>query len=104
MKKLITTLALGLALTAAPAFANHHEEGETAEHHAMSTSTTTIDVMMADEAALAVLNEHIPEIVNNPQIGMAAGMTFRDVQMYAPNELTDEKLDAIDNDLAHLAH
>ena len=103
MKKIITTLIIGAALGAAsPAFANSHEEGEAA--HVMTTSNTTIDALMADEAALAVLNEHIPEIVNNPQISMAAGMTLHDIQMYAPDQLTNEKLAEIDAGLAPLAH
>ena len=97
MKKLIGTLALGAALAfAAPAFADDTDAP------AFTTSGTVIGDLLGDEGAKAVLEEHIPEVVNNPQIGMAYGMTLKDIQMYAPDQLTDEVLAEIDADFAGL--
>ncbi|MAP94850.1 MAG: hypothetical protein CMK07_07865 [Ponticaulis sp.] len=99
MKKLVSGLVIGAALIASPmAFAGHHE-GDEAKY---STAKSTIDVLMADDAALAILKDEIPDVVNNDQIAMAAGMTLHDIQMYAPDMLTDEKLATIDTKLAEI--
>ena len=90
MKRFIAVLAVS-SMLGAPAFAED-----------ITTANTTIDQLMADEDVMEILNEHIPDVVNNPQIGMAAGMTLHDIQMYAPDQITDEKLAAIDEDLAKL--
>ena len=97
MNKLIGTLALGAAIAfATPVFADDTDAP------ALSTSGTMIGQLLEDDGAKAVLEEHIPEVVNNPQIGMAYGMTLKDVQMYAPDQLSDDVLAEIDEDLAGL--
>lgn len=67
-----------------------------------TTEETDIATLLADPAAKAVLVKHIPDVVNNEQISMAAAMTLRAVQVYAPDQLPDDKLTAIDKDLAKL--
>jgi hypothetical protein len=45
------------------------------------------------------LIKHIPDLVNNPQISMARGMTLKTRQAYSPG-LSDQTLAVIDMDLA----
>jgi para-nitrobenzyl esterase len=66
-----------------------------------TTSTTSIGDLLDDPAAKAVLQAHVPAIVNNDQIAQARGMTLKAIQAYAP-DLTDATLAAIDADLAKL--
>lgn len=57
--------------------------------------STTIGELLEDPVAKAVLEKHIKEIVDNPQIDGARGMTLKAVQPYAADLITDEKLAAI---------
>jgi cytochrome P450 len=69
---------------------------------AWSTADSRIGDLLADDAAKAVLEKHFPGMSDNPQIGMAKGMTLRAVQTFAPDQFTSEALDAVDADLARL--
>lgn len=69
---------------------------------AMTTGTTTIGDMLDNAAAKAILQKHLPEVVASEQIDMARGMTLKDIQAYAADQVTDEKLAKIDHDLAAL--
>lgn len=69
---------------------------------AYSTSDTTIGALLDDPAAKAVLDKILPEFSTNPQIEMARGMTMKAIQPFAGDKLTDEKLAAIDAELAKL--
>ncbi len=53
-------------------------------------------------AAKAVLERQIPDVLANPRIGVARGMTLQALQSYVPS-LTTEKLRAIDAALAGVA-
>lgn len=66
-----------------------------------TTDATPLGVLLDDPAARAVLNQHIPTIINNDQISMARSMTLKGIQPYSP-ELTDATLAAIDVDLGKL--
>ena len=67
-----------------------------------STTKTPINELMEDDAAMAILQVEIPDVVNNDQIGMAYGMTLVDISGYAPDILTTEKLETIDTQLAEI--
>lgn len=67
-----------------------------------TTADTDIGTLLDDPAAKAILAKHIPGLVDNDQIDMARSMTLRGIQNYSPDELTDERLAAIDADLAKL--
>ncbi|HEX8055717.1 MAG TPA: cytochrome P450 [Novosphingobium sp.] len=69
---------------------------------AWSTASSRIGDLLADDGAKAVLEKHFPGMSENPQIGMAKGMTLRAVQAFAPDQFTSEALDAADADLANL--
>lgn len=106
----LTPLAAGLVLTAAassafaqaapPASPTPAVASTTPSGH-YSAATTDLGTMLDDPAAKAVLVKDIPTIVGNDQIDMARGMTLKDLQQYSP-DLTDQKLAAIDADLAAL--
>jgi hypothetical protein len=69
---------------------------------ALSSATTTIGDLLDNPASRAVLEKHLPDVVNSDQIDMARGMTLRDIQQYSADVVTDAKLAAIDADLARL--
>ena len=92
---LLPALALiVLAPTAATA-------GDAATEH-YSTSTTTIGTLLDDPAAKAIVEKNIPGMTTNGQIDMARGMTLKDIQQYSSEQVTDERLAAIDTELASL--
>ena len=67
---------------------------------AYSTANTSIGDLLDNPATKAVLEKHIAQFVDNPQIDMARGMTLRQIQSFAGDVLTDEVLARIDADLA----
>jgi hypothetical protein len=102
-------LALAVLSLAQPAQAAH--QGHAAPAAAptaapaaarFSTANTIIADLLANDAAKAVLERHLPGFSQHPQISMAARMTLRAVQGFAPQQLTNERLDAIDAELAAL--
>ncbi len=87
--------ALVLAMTVQ---ASDHKQHD----NVYSTSRTTIGALLSDPAARAVLEEHVPDLIANESIQRASDMTLQTIQGYAPNMLSEEKLSAIDADLAEL--
>jgi hypothetical protein len=65
-----------------------------------STSKQTIGELIKNEKTKAVLTKHVPDRVANPQLEQGYEMKFADVMQYVPDQLTQEKLKAIDADLA----
>lgn len=100
MKRFVMAFAAACAFMAAPAMAEDAAPAAATAAH-FTTSSSTIGELLDNEGTRAVLQQHVPEMVSNPQIDAARGMTLRDVQPYAP-DLTDEKLAAIDADLANV--
>ena len=47
-----------------------------------------------------MLEKHLAALVGNPQIEMARGMTLKQVQGFAGDQLSDEVLAKVDADLA----
>ncbi len=95
MRNLIKTVAMAAALTAAvPAFA---------AEPAYSTASSDIGTLLDNPETKAILEKHIPEMVSNAQFEMARPMTLKAIQSYAGDALSDEKLAAIDADLAKIA-
>ena len=66
----------------------------------LSTAETTIGTLLDNPAAKAVLMKHVPALAGNAQIEMARSMTFKQIQSYAGDALSDEVLAKIDLDLA----
>lgn len=71
---------------------------------ALSTQETKIGDLLANDAAKAVLDKHLPGMSEDKQLAMASGMTLRSIQAFAPGQLSNEALDAVDTDLAALMH
>lgn len=104
MLKLSLACASAIALlAAAPAMAQAPAAPAAAPAAAhYTTADTDIGTLLDDPAAKAVLVKHIPDIANNEQMDMARSFTLRGIQQFAADTLTDEKLAAIDADLAKL--
>jgi hypothetical protein len=101
-------LLLVLTLVAMPAIAQPTVPAPDAAAAAaspavFSSASTAIGTLLDDAAAKAVLDKNVPGLTTNPQIEMARGMTLRDIQSYAADQLTDSVLKKIDTDLAALA-
>lgn len=69
---------------------------------AFSTDETTIGDLLDNTATNEVLKKYLPEIVSSDQIELARNMTLRQIQQYAPDEVTDAKLAEVDKALAEL--
>ena len=99
-------LLIVLALAAMPAIAQPAAPAGDAPAAAaptiFSSASTPIGTLLDDAAAKAVLDKNVPGLTTNPQIEMARGMTLRDIQAYAAEQLTDTVLKQIDTDLAAL--
>ena len=92
--------AAALALTPAIASAQAAAPAATAAHY--TTSDTTIGDILADPAAKAAVEKHIPGMLSNDQIEMAKDMTLKQIQQYSPDTVTDKALGDIDAEFAKL--
>lgn len=100
MNKLLLALAAASAtLTAAPILAAHHEHGDHAAAPGFSVETSTIGDLLDNAEAKAVLAKHLPGFADNPQIEMARSLTLKQIQGFAPDQITDETLAKVDADL-----
>jgi para-nitrobenzyl esterase len=68
-----------------------------------TTTDTTIITLLNDPAARAIIDKDLPGLSNNPKIDMIHDWTLRQVQQYAPDKFTDERLAVVDADLATIA-
>lgn len=100
----LTALALGSGVSAAapskPAAATPSAAAPSAAHY--TTADTDIGTLLDDPASKAILTKYLPDLVKSDQIDMARGMTLRSIQQYSSDMITDQKLAAIDADLAKL--
>lgn len=67
-----------------------------------SVETTDLGTLLDNAGAKAVLVKHLPDLVSNEQIQMARAMTLKQLQGFAGDALTDQKLAAIQADLDKL--
>lgn len=101
MRKTLIAFAAALALTPAMASAQAAAPAAAAAAH-YSTAETTIGDILADPAAKAVVDKHVPGMLSNDQIEMAKDMTLKQIQQYSPDNLSDKALADIDADFAKL--
>ena len=73
-----------------------------ADAKVMSTTETTIGDLLANPDSKAIVDKYMPGFSGNPQIEMAKGMTFKQIQQFAPDQIKDELLAKIDADLTKL--
>ncbi len=64
---------------------------------------STLQVLLANEEAKAILSKHLPGILDAPQLSMALGFTLEQVAGFAPAVFTDEVMQAIAENLAQLS-
>lgn len=93
MIRKLAAAAMLAALLPAAAFADEPK---------FSVAKTTIGDLMKNDATKAVLVKIIPDVANNPQLEQGYAMTLPDIVQYVPDQLTDEKLKAIDAELAKI--
>jgi para-nitrobenzyl esterase len=106
---LIALAAYGVSATSA-AFAQvaPTQAAPAAAKPKYSTAKTQLGTLLEDPAAKAVLQKHVPKLVDGggQNMDQASGMTLRELQAalkaYAPDLLTDKVLQDIDTDLAAL--
>lgn len=93
MRKLLLAAAFATAALSSAAYADEPK---------YSLAKNTIGELVKNEQTKAVLNKFIPDLVANPQLEQGYEMHFADVVQYVPDQLTPEKLKAIDAELAKL--
>ncbi|QZP09925.1 hypothetical protein K5X80_14470 [Caenibius sp. WL] len=97
------TVAPALASAAdAPAAAADAPAAAAVRAAKYTTADTTIGDLLDDPAAKAIVEKAVPGFTSQGQIEMARGMTLRAIQAFAPDDLTDERLNQIDAELAKL--
>jgi len=64
---------------------------------------STLQLLLANEEARAILSKHLPGILDAPQLSMAMGFTLEQVAGMAPGAFTDEVMQGIAEDLAQLS-
>lgn len=67
-----------------------------------STATSTVGALLDNADAKAAFVAAFPEAAENPQLEAARDMTLQDIKSYAPQVFTDEKLSALDAELAKI--
>lgn len=103
--------AAALAQPATPAQNPHAGHGAHAGHAApaapaaargWSVETSTVAQLMANPAAKAVVDRHLPGFSAHPMIGQAGPMTLRQIAGFTQGQITDAHLTAIQTELAAL--
>lgn len=97
MKQILIVVAAMCASVAGQAVAEEAAPAAAAAHY--TTNTTTLGELLDNSATRTVVENHLPGISTHPQLDLARGLTLKALQAYSA-EITDEKLAAIDADLA----
>ncbi|MFN3352842.1 MAG: hypothetical protein ACK4Z5_04465 [Brevundimonas sp.] len=92
---------------AAGAHDDHAGHGDHAAHaDAQAEAELTIDSpirdLLANEAAAAVLEKHMPGVAQHPARAQFEAMTLKQVQPFSQGMITDAMIEAIDADLKAL--
>jgi hypothetical protein len=93
-------LAAALLTVAAPAAVYAQAAPAAAPAAKFSTATSTINDLIANPEAKAVLEKHMPQIIQ--AAGQIGGQTLKGLQAMAPDRLTDKLLADIDADLVKI--
>ena len=95
MKKILTALAVIAALSS-PALA------QTSAASTYSTTTTKIGELLDHPALKAIFVKYLPDIANSDRINEGRDLTLQDLVQYVPDQVTPDKLAAIDAELKAL--
>lgn len=93
MRKTLTTaaLSLSLALAAVPAAIAQAK---------LSIESSSVEQLLSDAKAKAVVEKHIPGISEHPSYDMFKGMTLVQLKPFSEGQITDDTLKAIKSELA----
>jgi hypothetical protein len=90
---------LSIFLAAAGAMAQTPVAPAAAASAKPSVDSTTVGDLMANPATMAVLQKDVPEVLADPRIEQAKGMTLKEIEPYSEGKIDDAKLAAIQKDL-----
>jgi hypothetical protein len=68
----------------------------------LSVTGSTIRQLLDNPAAKAILDRYFPGMTEDARLAMAAGMTLEQIAPFAPQVLTEEKLQAVDDELKRI--
>lgn len=63
---------------------------------------STLEQLMGDERATAILEKHFPGMMDAPQLSMAMGLSLEQIASFAPGVFTAAALQEVDQELAQL--
>lgn len=95
----VTSIGVLMLMTAAPAWAESTTPAAPAMQSQPFSVDTPIPQLVSNPAANAILQEKIPDLINNPQV-QSAPISLRQLAQYAQGALTDDKLNEINTALA----
>lgn len=100
---LLLSMAAGLFLTVPATIQAQESAADTAPNAPkFSVETTPIGDIIDNFEAKLILDRHLPSLSANPQIDMARGMTLRQAQGYAPDQVPEDALKKIEADFIAL--
>jgi hypothetical protein len=102
LRKFLLAATFAAAITAPLSVNAAEPAAASAPAAALSTSTTSIGTLLDNPTTKAIVTKYLPDLVSNPQIEMARGMTLKQIQSYSSDTVTDEVLGKIDAELAKL--
>ena len=95
--------AAALVLMAAPAALSPvWAQAPAAAAPAYTVATTKIGDLLDKPALKAIFVKYLPDIASSPQIDMGRDLTLPDIVQYVPDQVTPDKLAAIDAELKAL--
>lgn len=101
MRKVLLAAALAGAFTWTAAAAQAQPApAPAADAPAYSTASSSIGDLLDNPQTKAIVDKYLPNFASNPQVDMARSMTFRAIQTYAADTITDDALAKMDADLA----
>jgi len=106
MRHFLIAAAAAISITAVTAFAQTAPAPAPAPaapaKAKYTVEETDLGTLLDNPVTKAIVEKHIPGMTTNDQVDMARGMSLKAIQQYAPDEVTDQRLAAIDADLAKL--
>jgi len=87
------------ASVSAPSLAHAPASAPARTHAAYNVQETDLGTLLDDPVAKAILVKYLPDVVSNPQVDMGRSLTLAQLQQYAGDQITDDKLAKIQADL-----
>jgi hypothetical protein len=100
MRKVLFAAVIAAAPIASAAVSSAF--AQTAPAVGFSVETTDLGTLLGNEATKAILVKHLPSLVGNDQIQMASALTLKQLQGFAGDAITDDKLASVQADFDKL--